>query len=318
MWPLECGIRIMSALAQNEKTVIHDFYNNLSNFGAGFIELKKPISDVIEYREKFDKIKKYIHRPNHNFWLLLSKSEQSNIIKDRDLALENLSFISDFFFRNRIGLLSFGELNLLPKFERENRFKNSLSNMEGCYLLSLQIKRLLYSKSVDGIHSDTVLTIMLDLCFVISEMLDGTIDAVFAIISEYDVLSDGESESTKLDQYDNVINIFTYLKKPDQVARPTALKSISKSEEPLLEPKDKIQNGFSAAADPEAIGKVLTAAREEAGMTKAAVAAEMATVPKSIIRLEKGEQNPTIQTIDRFAKALGYTVRIEFLKNNPE
>lgn len=80
----------------------------------------------------------------------------------------------------------------------------------------------------------------------------------------------------------------------------------------------EIQTHFISAADAKAIGKTLTRAREEAGMTKAAVAKSMGTVTKSIIRLENGEQNPTLQTLNRFSEALGYSLNLSLTKNSPE
>ncbi len=57
-------------------------------------------------------------------------------------------------------------------------------------------------------------------------------------------------------------------------------------------------------------------ARAEAGLTQAEVAARIGTTQSAIARLESAEprHSPSIATLQRYAKALGYKVRIRLVK----
>ena len=58
-------------------------------------------------------------------------------------------------------------------------------------------------------------------------------------------------------------------------------------------------------------------ARTEAGLTQAEVAARVGTTQSAIARLESAQprHSPSIATLQRYAKALGYRVRIRFVKD---
>jgi transcriptional regulator with XRE-family HTH domain len=60
-------------------------------------------------------------------------------------------------------------------------------------------------------------------------------------------------------------------------------------------------------------------ARAEAGLTQAEVAARLGTTQSAIARLESAEpkQSPSIATLQRYAKVLGYRVRIRLIKGEP-
>lgn len=58
-------------------------------------------------------------------------------------------------------------------------------------------------------------------------------------------------------------------------------------------------------------------ARAEAGLTQAQVAARVGTTQSAIARLESAEpkHSPSIATLQKYAKALGYKVEIRLVKN---
>jgi len=58
-------------------------------------------------------------------------------------------------------------------------------------------------------------------------------------------------------------------------------------------------------------------ARAEAGLTQAKVAARVGTTQSAIARLESAQRrhSPSIATLQRYAKALGYKVEIRFVKD---
>jgi transcriptional regulator with XRE-family HTH domain len=57
-------------------------------------------------------------------------------------------------------------------------------------------------------------------------------------------------------------------------------------------------------------------ARAEAGLTQAEVAERVGTTQSAIARLESGtlKHSPSIATLQRYAKALGYRVEVKFVK----
>ena len=59
-------------------------------------------------------------------------------------------------------------------------------------------------------------------------------------------------------------------------------------------------------------------ARSEAGLTQAEVAARVGTTQSAIARLESAEpkHSPSIATLQKYAKALGYKVEIRLVKKN--
>jgi len=58
-------------------------------------------------------------------------------------------------------------------------------------------------------------------------------------------------------------------------------------------------------------------ARAEAGLTQAEVAARIGTTQSAVARLESAESrhSPSIATLQRYAKALGYKVQIRLVKS---
>jgi transcriptional regulator with XRE-family HTH domain len=61
-------------------------------------------------------------------------------------------------------------------------------------------------------------------------------------------------------------------------------------------------------------------ARAEAGLTQAEVAARIGTTQSAVARLESAESrhSPSIATLQRYAKALGYKVQIRLVKRRPQ
>jgi ribosome-binding protein aMBF1 (putative translation factor) len=62
---------------------------------------------------------------------------------------------------------------------------------------------------------------------------------------------------------------------------------------------------IQAAAERKRLLRDLAAARRAAGLTQAEVATRMKTSISAVARLEHGEMNPTVATIQRFATAVG-------------
>lgn len=103
-------------------------------------------------------------------------------------------------------------------------------------------------------------------------------------------------------------------KKLYEAGRPTAPRFID-DENTTEDPKDprKLGGKFNVAADEQAVGEMYTEARQATGLTKVA-AAELAGMPETSVRkLEKGSQSPTLKTLRKYAKSLGYEARIELV-----
>jgi ribosome-binding protein aMBF1 (putative translation factor) len=62
---------------------------------------------------------------------------------------------------------------------------------------------------------------------------------------------------------------------------------------------------MGAAAERKRLLRELAAARRAAGFTQTDVAARMKTSASAVARLEQGEMNPTVATLQRFAAAVG-------------
>jgi len=62
---------------------------------------------------------------------------------------------------------------------------------------------------------------------------------------------------------------------------------------------------MDAAAERKRLLRDLAAARKAARLTQADVAARMKTSVSAVARLERGEMNPTVATLQRFASAVG-------------
>lgn len=70
---------------------------------------------------------------------------------------------------------------------------------------------------------------------------------------------------------------------------------------------------------PEVLGWQLAAARRAARLTQADVAARMGTTQSAVSRLEAGGVVPSVELIDRYARALGRPISLTFgpVKDRP-
>ena len=65
---------------------------------------------------------------------------------------------------------------------------------------------------------------------------------------------------------------------------------------------------FVSASRRAGLGAVLSNAREDAGLTQSEVAKIMGTDHRAVRRIEKGDTNPTWETAERYAKAVGLQI----------
>jgi DNA-binding XRE family transcriptional regulator len=65
---------------------------------------------------------------------------------------------------------------------------------------------------------------------------------------------------------------------------------------------------LAAAARTRALVKALAQARERAGLTQTEVARLMGTTQPAVARLERGEADPRLSTIERYAEVIGWRV----------
>ncbi len=79
----------------------------------------------------------------------------------------------------------------------------------------------------------------------------------------------------------------------------------------LRDPAARAQ--YEALADEFEMARELVAARSQAGLTQAEVAARMGTTQSVIARLEAGQRLPSLRTVQRYAEAVGRraVVRLE-------
>lgn len=66
---------------------------------------------------------------------------------------------------------------------------------------------------------------------------------------------------------------------------------------------------LAAAERTRALVRALAAARERAGLTQAEVARRMGTTQPAVARLERGEADPRLSTIERYAEVVGWRVQ---------
>ena len=71
--------------------------------------------------------------------------------------------------------------------------------------------------------------------------------------------------------------------------------------------------GFEAGYSNFKVGVLLKQARERAGMTQDEVARKLRTKKSSISRIENHAEDIRLSTIQRYAKALGKTVKVEII-----
>lgn len=69
-----------------------------------------------------------------------------------------------------------------------------------------------------------------------------------------------------------------------------------------------------AEADAEySVIEAMIVARTEAGLTQEALAERMGTTQSAIARLEGGRVSPSVETLRRYAKAVGKRLRVEMV-----
>ena len=70
---------------------------------------------------------------------------------------------------------------------------------------------------------------------------------------------------------------------------------------------------FQASADAKEVGKMFARAREEKGVTKAQLNREAGIPRSNLAEFEKGAKSPTLERIQKYAEALGFEARVEFV-----
>ena len=72
------------------------------------------------------------------------------------------------------------------------------------------------------------------------------------------------------------------------------------------------RRGYQDAAAAFAVGTRIRVEREHRGMTQAALAERMGTTQPTVARLEAGGVNPSLDTLQRVADALGLHLIVDF------
>ena len=80
--------------------------------------------------------------------------------------------------------------------------------------------------------------------------------------------------------------------------------------------RPEVREAYAAAAGEFAFLDEVLKARAESGLTQAEVAARIGTTQSAIARLESAEpkHSPSIATLQKYAKAIGYTVEVRLVK----
>ena len=80
--------------------------------------------------------------------------------------------------------------------------------------------------------------------------------------------------------------------------------------------RPEVKAAYDAAGEEFAFLDQVLRARAAAGITQAEVARRIGTTQSAIARLESAEpkHSPSIATLQKYAKALGYTVQLRFVK----
>ena len=80
--------------------------------------------------------------------------------------------------------------------------------------------------------------------------------------------------------------------------------------------RPEVRAAYDASAEEFAFLDEVLKARAESGLTQAEVAARVGTTQSAIARLESAEptQSPSIATLQKYARALGYTVELRLVK----
>jgi transcriptional regulator with XRE-family HTH domain len=80
--------------------------------------------------------------------------------------------------------------------------------------------------------------------------------------------------------------------------------------------RTEVKAAYDASAEEFAFLDEVLKARAESGLTQAQVAERVGTTQSAIARLESAEpkHSPSIATLQKYAKALGYTVQVKLVK----
>jgi transcriptional regulator with XRE-family HTH domain len=80
--------------------------------------------------------------------------------------------------------------------------------------------------------------------------------------------------------------------------------------------RPEVKAAYDAAAQEFAFLDQVLKARAESGLTQAEVARRVGTTQSAIARLESAESkhSPSIATLQKYAKAMGYTVQLKLVK----
>lgn len=70
---------------------------------------------------------------------------------------------------------------------------------------------------------------------------------------------------------------------------------------------------YDAAVEEYAALEAMIRARAETGVTQAELAERMGTTQSAIARLESGRVSPTVETLQKYARALGKRLKIEMI-----
>lgn len=74
------------------------------------------------------------------------------------------------------------------------------------------------------------------------------------------------------------------------------------------------RKAYDALNDEYALARKMLAARTQSGLTQEAVALRMGTTKSAVSRLEaSGKHAPSVASLKKYAEALGYTLKIEFV-----
>lgn len=79
----------------------------------------------------------------------------------------------------------------------------------------------------------------------------------------------------------------------------------------LKDPKFKKE--YDSIGDEFELLEKMLKARKKSGLTQAEVAALMGTSTSVVGRLETGGHSPTVETLERYAEAMGYKIKIDFI-----
>jgi len=79
---------------------------------------------------------------------------------------------------------------------------------------------------------------------------------------------------------------------------------------------EEFRKEYEAFQPERDITMALLRARKEAGMTQAELSEKSGISQADISRMENGSRNPSIALLQRIAKALNSTLRIEFIPNS--